>query len=235
MMRLDKYLADAGLGSRKEVKSLIKKKKVLVNNQLVTKDDYKVDENKDAVTVENKLVEYRQFHYFMLNKPQGVISATEDGKYKTVLNCIQEPFKDLFPVGRLDIDTEGLLLITNDGTLAHELLSPKKHVEKCYYLTIKEPLTNYHLEQIEKGIEIDQHEICKPARIELIDQHHALLWITEGKFHQVKRMIAACQSEVLYLKRLSMGPLKLDEQLELGDYRRLKEEEVSALLQLKEK
>lgn len=235
MMRLDKYLADAGLGSRKEVKNTIKKKKVSVDGQIITKDDFKLDENKAVVLVEGKPIEYHQFHYFMLNKPQGVISATEDGKHKTVLDCIEEPFKDLFPVGRLDIDTEGLLLITNDGALAHELLSPKKHVEKCYYLTIKEPLTKHHLEQLEKGIEIDQHEICKPARIELIDDYHALLWITEGKFHQVKRMIAACQSEVLYLKRLSMGPLKLDEQLKLGDYRRLTEDEISALLQLKEK
>lgn len=235
MMRLDKYLADAGFGTRKETKNLIKKKKVMVNDQLITKDDFKVDENKDRVSVEGILVEYHQFHYFMLNKPQGVISATEDGKHKTVLNCLQEPFKDLFPVGRLDIDTEGLLLITNDGALAHELLSPKKHVEKCYYLTIKEPLTQEHIEQIEKGIEIDQQEVCKPARIELIDDYHALLWITEGKFHQVKRMMQACQSEVLYLKRLTMGPLKLDENLKLGEYRRLTEEEIAALVQCKEK
>lgn len=235
MMRLDKFLAHTGFGTRKEVKQLIKKKQVTVNGVLCVTDDAKINENQDIIAVNQEEVLYRRYRYIMMNKPQGVISATDDQRQKTVLDLIDEPIRDLFPVGRLDIDTEGLLLLSNDGALAHELLSPKKHVQKCYYLEIKNPLSKEHIELIEKGIVIDQDEQCKPAQVEIIDDHQLKLWITEGKFHQVKRMILACDSEVVYLKRLSMGPLVLDDSLKLGDFRDCTEVEIQALLNYKSK
>lgn len=235
MMRLDKFLAHTGFGTRKEVKLLIKKKQVTVNGVLCVNDDAKINEEQDIIAVNQEEVVYRRFRYIMMNKPQGVISATDDSRQKTVLDLIAEPIKDLFPVGRLDIDTEGLLLLSNDGPLAHELLSPKKHVQKCYFLTITNPLTSEHIEQIEKGIVIDQNEQCKPAKVEIMDEHHLNLWISEGKFHQVKRMMLACNSEVVYLKRLSMGTLVLDESLKPGEFRDCTEAEIQALTNYKSK
>ncbi len=233
MMRLDKFLANSGLGTRKEVKQLIRKKAVKVNDELCLKEDVKIDELKDIICVHDQPIAYHEFRYLMLHKPSGVVSATEDNVHTTVLDLIDEKIKDLFPVGRLDIDTEGLLLLTNDGQLAHKLLSPKKHVDKCYYLESKEELFAHHFKLIEEGITIDQGIVCKPARIDKLSSHCYHLWISEGKFHQVKRMIQACDSEVTYLKRLSMGELKLDETLAKGDYRDCNEEEMAILMQYK--
>lgn len=229
MIRLDKLLCHAGYGTRKEVKKLIRAKAVAVNHQLVTKDDLKVDEVNDCVEVNGQRVVYSRFVYFMLNKPQGVISSTEDGPTKTVLDCLDEPYQDLFPVGRLDKDTEGLLLITNDGALAHHLLSPRHHVEKTYEVHLSNPLTREHLQMLKEGIRIDGDELCKPAVVQVLHDHLIHLTITEGKFHQVKRMMIACDSEVTFLKRLTMGSLVLDESLKTGQYRPLTEEEIAEL------
>lgn len=231
MMRLDKCLSHLGYGSRKDVKKIIRSGEVSINGIVCKKEDTKFDENMDELMIQGVEIVYQKFVYIMLNKPQGVISATEDGLHETVLNCIQDTTKGLFPVGRLDIDTEGLCLITNDGQLAHELLSPKKHVDKTYYVEISNPLTKEALQEIEKGITIDGDEKCKPAKVKQLDDHAIELTITEGKFHQVKRMMIACQSEVTYLKRISMGNLKLDEELELGQWRYLTDVELENLRQ----
>ena len=235
MIRLDKLLAQSGYGSRREVKQLIRKKAVTINGQTALKDDVKVDETADEIGVNGVIVRWQKFTYLMLNKPAGVISATEDARQKTVLDLIQAPIRDLYPVGRLDRDTEGLLLLTNDGPLGHALLSPKKHVAKQYAVEISAPLSTEAIERIENGVEIDGGERCRPAKIDVIDERHVLLTIMEGKFHQVKRMIAACGSEVVHLKRLSMGPLALDPTLAPGEYRECTEEEKEALVALRDR
>lgn len=229
MIRLDKMLANIGFGTRKEVKKIIKDKRVLVNDVLVTKDDFKIDENLDKVIVDGILIDYKKFVYIMLNKPDGYLSANEDGQYPTVFDLIDDKTKGLFCVGRLDIDTEGLLLITNDGDLAHNLLSPKKHVAKKYYVEISNPLTKEHIDMLENSKIILDDEVLKKAKVELINDHALYLTITEGKYHQVKRMISACQSEVTYLKRVAMGSLLLDPLLKVKEYRYLTDDEISQL------
>ncbi|MEG0076320.1 MAG: pseudouridine synthase [Anaerorhabdus sp.] len=231
MMRLDKCLCHLGYGTRKDVKKVIRSGVVSINGIVCKKEDTKFDEENDQLMIDGIDIIYQKFVYIMLNKPQGVISATEDGLHETVLNCIQDTTKGLFPVGRLDIDTEGLILLTNDGQLAHDLLSPKKHVDKTYYVEISEPLSKESIELIEKGITIDGDELCKPAKVKVLSDKAIELTITEGKFHQVKRMILACQSEVTYLKRISMGSLQLDEELELGQWRYLTNDELESLMQ----
>ena len=229
MIRLDKLLCHEGYGTRKEVKKLIRSKCVSVNHVIVTKDDLKVNELTDLVEVDGVQVKYSEFVCFMLNKPQGVISSTEEGPTKTVLDCLDEPYQGLFPVGRLDKDTEGLLLITNDGELAHHLLSPRHHVKKTYEVHLSCALSEGSIEMLENGITIDGNELCKPAEVQVLDDRLIHLTITEGKFHQVKRMMIACGSEVTFLKRLSMGPLKLDESLSTGSYRALHQHEIDEL------
>ncbi|MEG0168543.1 MAG: pseudouridine synthase [Anaerorhabdus sp.] len=231
MMRLDKCLCHLGYGTRKDVKKVIRSGVVSINGIVCKKEDTKFDEENDQLMIDGIDIIYQKFVYIMLNKPQGVISATEDGLHETVLNCIQDTTKGLFPVGRLDIDTEGLILLTNDGQLAHDLLSPKKHVDKTYYVEISEPLSKESIELIEKGITIDGDELCKPAKVKVLSDKAIELTITEGKFHQVKRIILACQSEVTYLKRISMGSLQLDEELELGQWRYLTNDELESLMQ----
>lgn len=230
MIRLDKFLAHAGLGTRKEVKQLIRSKRIKVNDQLVRNDDLKIDEQKDVVMLDDEPVNYEQTIYMMLNKPAGVISATYDEKQATVMDCFDEFIPlDAFPVGRLDIDTEGLLLITNDGALAHELLAPKKHVDKVYYVKLKESITDEGIKALEAGIQINEEECCAPASVNKISEKEIELTIHEGKFHQVKRMMHAIDNEVLYLKRLRMGSLQLDEALKCGEYRPLTKEEINGL------
>ena len=169
-------------------------------------------------------------HYYMLNKPQGVVSATMDNHDKTVLDLLKDaPGKDLFPVGRLDKDTEGLLLITNDGELSHNLLSPKKHVDKTYLVETRELVTSEMVQRLEQGVDIGEEKLTLPAKVKILEDKKIELTITEGKFHQVKRMLKAVENEVVYLKRLTMGSLVLDEKLALGEYRCLTEEEVSKL------
>lgn len=230
MMRLDKFLAHAGLGTRKEVKQLIRSKRIKVNDQLVRNDDLKIDEHKDVVMLDDEPISYEQTIYMMLNKPAGVISATFDEKQATVMDCFDEFIPlDAFPVGRLDIDTEGLLLITNDGALAHELLAPKKHVDKVYYVKLKEMIRDEGIKALEAGIQINDEECCAPASVKILSDYEIELTIHEGKFHQVKRMMHAIDNEVVYLKRLRMGTLQLDETLKCGEYRPLTKQEINDL------
>lgn len=235
-MRLDKFLVAVGLGSRTEVKGLLKKKAITVNGKVETQAKAQVDETKDQVAYQGQALRYENFVYYLLNKPAGVISATEDKTHKTVLDLLDDTarFKEVFPVGRLDKDTTGLLLLTNNGGLAHAMLSPKKHVDKVYEAEVAGLMTEADQTAFAKGIALSDHQ-CQPAKLEILelDREKELsrvqITIREGKFHQVKRMVAACGKEVLALKRLSMGPLVLDPRLEVGDYRRLTPEELKSL------
>lgn len=231
-VRLDKYLADMGLGTRAEVKKLMKKGSVAVNGEIVKKPEQKVDTQEDQVLLNGEPLVYEEFEYYMLNKPQGVVSATEDKRDKTVLELLpQKKRKDLFPVGRLDKDTEGLLLITNDGELAHRLLSPKKHVDKTYFVKLAKPLEEEGAKRLESGVDIGEAALTMPAVVqaEEPERTRVLITIREGKFHQIKRMFHAVDNEVVFLKRLSMGSLQLDEGLSPGEFRLLTEEEIMRL------
>lgn len=232
-IRLDKYLADMGKGTRSEVKKAIGKGLVRVNNEIVKKPETKLDTDSDHVLFDGVLVGYAQYEYYMLNKPAGVISATEDKREKTVIDLITEKKrKDLFPVGRLDRDTEGLLLISNDGELAHRLLSPSKHVDKVYYAKIDGKITIEDVEAFQQGVDIGEEKLTRPAKLRILKsgtQSEIELTICEGKFHQVKRMFQAVGKEVVYLKRLQMGTLILDESLKPGEYRELTEQEIADL------
>ena len=226
-MRIDKYLADQGMGTRNEIKKALKEGLVSVNGEIITKAGTHVSED-DTVMWDGMEISYQKYVYFMLNKPAGYISATS-GTVPIVMDLIAEPYKDMFPCGRLDKDTEGLLLITNDGPLAHDLLSPKKHVEKEYYVETENSIRQEDLDLFAKGIMIDNNETCKPAKGTLISEISCYLVITEGKFHEIKRMFEATGNKVTYLKRLRMKNLILDEALDLGEYRPLTEEEIQDL------
>ncbi|TWT26420.1 pseudouridine synthase [Planomicrobium sp. CPCC 101110] len=237
-MRIDKFLSNMGFGSRKEVKVLLKSKAVEVNGIVVRDPKVQVDEQSDTVEVNGEAVEYVKFIYLLLNKPAGVVSATEDNYDRTVIDLLKEEEKHFqpFPVGRLDKDTEGFLLLTNDGQLAHELLSPKKHVEKTYFAVIAGQVTSDDVKAFEKGVALEDGYVTKPGKLKILKSgpvSEIELTITEGKFHQVKRMFISVGKEVKYLKRLSMGPLSLDPALKLGQYRHLTVEEVELLKQRK--
>jgi len=230
MMRLDKMLAHMNYGSRKEVKELIRKGFVLVNGEVITDDDFKVDEINDEVIIADEKVEYKDKVYVMLNKPDGYISATFDNHDPTVIDLIDEyNYLNIFPVGRLDKDTHGLLLITNDGDLAHNLLSPKKHVDKKYYLKFDGNITEKGIKAFEEGIILDDGYKTMPAKLIDLGNNEAHVIIKEGKFHQVKIMMERIGCKVTYLKRIEFGSLKLDEALEEGQYRLLTEEELNNL------
>ena len=229
-MRLDKFLTNSGIGTRKEVKEILKKGKISVNSIFIKDGRIHINEKKDIIKYEDKVVGYKPFVYIMMNKPAGVVSATEDNHHKTVIDLLNDKYRtyDIFPVGRLDIDTEGLLLLTNDGVLSHNLLSPKKHVSKKYYVKIAKPLSENDVKILENGIKLEENFITKKAKVEIIsedlcenDDNQVYITISEGKFHQVKRMFKAVNNEVLYLKRVKMGNLSLDENLKLGEYREL--------------
>ncbi|MGV3465624.1 MAG: pseudouridine synthase [Heyndrickxia sp.] len=233
-MRLDKLLANVGYGSRKDVKKILKDGAVKVNQEVTKDGKIQVNPTKDSITIHGETVIYREFIYLMMNKPQGVISATEDYHDKTVIDLldIEDSVLNPFPVGRLDKDTEGLLLITNDGGLAHKLLSPKKHVPKTYFAVINGIVTDSDIDAFKKGVLLDDGYQTKPGDLKILKsgmRSDIELTITEGKFHQVKRMFEAVGKKVIYLKRISMGPLQLDDNLELGEYRELTEEEVEQL------
>lgn len=234
-LRIDKYLADMGIGTRSEVKQYIRKKQVQINGNYPKGPEQKVDPEQDIIFFQGKAISYIEMEYFMLNKPAGCVSATTDAKHKTVLDYIDtKKRKDLFPVGRLDIDTEGLLLITNDGALAHELLSPKKHVAKTYYAKVEGCVTSEDVVQFEKGVDIGEERLTLPAELKILtvspeDISEIELTIMEGKFHQVKRMFEAVGKKVIYLKRISMGDLVLDEALQPGEYRKLTAEEIEKI------
>ncbi len=230
-MRLDKYLSNAGVGSRSQVKVLIKKGLVCVNACKARSGDDVIDENKDVIICQGKRISLTKFRYFMLYKPAGVVSATEDNLDKTVLDCLaKEDRKDLFPVGRLDKDTTGLLLLTNDGELSHNLLSPRKHVDKTYYVTCKMTVTETQLDALRQGVDIGDDKKTLPALARIgRNKNELYLTIREGRFHQVKRMLQAVGNKVTALKRLSMGSLVLDENLAPGEYRPLTEAELRDL------
>lgn len=232
-LRLDKYLAEMNLGTRSEVKKLITKGQIQVNGAIVKKPELKLDPTSDRVQYQGREITYVIYEYYMLNKPSGVISATEDKRDTTVIDLIESrQRKDLFPVGRLDKDTEGLLLITNDGALAHRLLSPKKHVDKTYYAKISGEVTKEDIETFEKGVCIGEEKLTLPAKLVILKsdaESEIELTIQEGRFHQVKRMFQAVGKEVVYLKRLSMGSLSLDPSLKPGEYRKLTKEEMEQL------
>lgn len=232
-VRLDKYLADMGIGTRSEVKGYIRKGRVRVDGIIRKQPELKLDALTSEVSFDNQRVEYEALEYYMLNKPAGVISATADNFSKTVIELINcSPNKDLFPVGRLDKDTEGLLLITNDGDLAHRLLSPKKHIPKTYYARIKGRVTGEDIAAFHNGIKLEEDFTALPAELAVLqagEESEIEVTIYEGKFHQIKRMFGAAGKEVLYLKRLSMGSLKLDNSLKTGEFRKLTEEELKQL------
>lgn len=229
-MRLDKFLAEMGVGTRSQIKEMARKGRLRVNGETEKKPERKIVPGTDQVEADGRPVAYAAMEYYMLNKPQGVVSATEDGKYPTVVSLIHSALRrDLFPVGRLDLDTEGLLLITNDGALAHSLLSPKRHVDKVYYARIEGKLPPDAVRRMEEGLVLEDGTKTLPARLTIQGENEILLTIQEGKFHQVKRMFEALGTRVAYLKRLSMGPLRLDAGLLPGAYRPLTEEEISAL------
>lgn len=237
-MRLDKFLSDMGVGSRSELKRSIRKGLVTVNGQ-VQKDPGADVDTTSEISFDGNPVLYQSFEYYMMNKPAGVISASEDKRQKTVLDLMDSrKRKDLFPAGRLDRDTEGLLLITNDGQLAHRLLSPKHHVDKCYFVRVSGTLGEADVQRFADGIPYDEALTAMPAKLRILesgtDFSTAETTIQEGKFHQIKKMFAALGSgrEVVYLKRLSMGPLTLDPDLAPGEYRALTEEELAALKSL---
>ena len=222
-----------GAGTRSEVKKYVRQGLVTVDGEVVKKPEVKVEETKQTVMVGGKRIGYEKYEYYMLNKPQGVVSATTDSHDKTVVELIEDrKRKDLFPVGRLDKDTEGLLLITNDGELAHRLLSPKKHVDKVYYARVEGRVTEETVEKFRKGLDIGNTEFAKPSELKILKEDETSeieLTIQEGKFHQVKRMFHAVGMEVVYLKRLSMGELILVMELKPGEYRPLKANEVEKL------
>lgn len=237
-MRLDKFLVACAVGSRTEVKNFLKSGRVTVNGKKEKSAKLQIDEEIDEICFDGQKLDYEEFVYYMMNKPQGVISATEDPKHKTVLDLMDDyaRVKEVFPVGRLDIDTHGLLLLTNDGKLAHALLSPKRHVDKTYLAQINGVMTDTDVETFSKGIPLKDFT-CQPAKLELVsidtekDQSLVRVTIAEGKFHQVKRMVAYCGKEVVDLQRLTMGTLTLDEDLKRGEWRRLTKEELEGLLE----
>ena len=230
ILRLDKMLAHCGYGSRKEVKQLIRKGEVIVNGEIVYDDDLKVDSDKDDVIVFDENVNYQELVYIMLNKPSGVVSATFDFHKQTVIDLVSEYANyKIFPVGRLDIDTVGLLLITNDGMLCHNLLSPKSHVDKKYYVEFDGEFKDSYYKMFENGIVLDDGYKTLPGKIILNENNKAIVTIHEGKFHQVKRMFEALNMKVTYLKRISFGTLTLDENLNEGQYRLLTDKEIEDL------
>lgn len=232
VLRLDKYLADMSVGTRSEVKKYINNGKIKIND-IITKDSStKINPSQDIVSFDNNIINYIEFTYYMLNKPQGVVTAVKDFKDKTVMDLIESTAKNLSPVGRLDKDTEGLLLITNNGELAHNLLSPKKHVDKEYYVLSKSPLSDEDMIKLETGVYIEKDKLSAPAKIKKGDEINSYyLTIQEGKFHQVKKMFHGVKNEVIFLKRIRMGSLCLDQSLMPGQYRPLSENEIRYLIE----
>ena len=231
MLRLDKWLAEMTEGSRAEVKKWIRQGRVYVNETKVQRPETKLDPDRDQVTLDGEQIIYEQFCYYMLNKP-----ATTDREHKTVIDLLQEAnTQDVFPVGRLDIDTEGLLLLTNDGALAHDLLSPRKHVDKTYFVRIAGNLSDADVKQLEQGMDIGDEKLTLPAKVSCLEQfpeeqeQTVTIKLREGRYHQVKRMFAKVGHPVLYLQRVSMGTLTLDDSLNTGEYRELTADEIAAL------
>lgn len=226
-MRLDKFLVECGIGSRTEVKKVLASGMIRVNGVIAKTPKEHVDENKDKITFNNKELEYKEFRYYVMHKPSGYITATEDIREKTVMEILPDWVikKDLFPVGRLDKDTEGLLLFTNNGQLSHDLLSPKKHVDKTYEVHLRDCILNEHIEKLEEGVIILDNYFTKESKVNKINEKIIHLTITEGKYHQVKEMLKAVGNEVVYLKRISFGNLQLGD-LQKGEVIEITIEEI---------
>ena len=235
--RVDKVLSNMGFGSRREIKEKMKKKLVTVNGEMISDPGFKVDPDEDKIIIEGEEVFYRKYIYLMMNKPQGVVSATFDNHDQTVIDLLPFDYKafDPAPVGRLDKDTVGFLLITNDGELNHKLLSPRSHVDKVYYAYLEKEASEEDISAFEKGVVLSDGYKCMPAGLKIGEEDKKEVYVTlrEGKFHQVKRMFHARDNEVTYLQRIAFGPLSLDEELEEGDFRELTEEELEALINVK--
>lgn len=233
-LRLDKFLSNQMNISRNDAKELIKKRLVIVNNETAKLFDMKIDPEKDSVSAEGKAVTYREHIYIMLNKPAGVVCATRDKLSETVLELIPEELRreGLFPAGRLDKDTVGFVLITDDGGFAHDILSPKKHVDKKYFAVLEKNITEHDIDLLKSGITIEAGEKCLPAEaVTAGKQNEIFLTLREGKYHQVKRMAEALENKVLFLKRISIGGLALDESLKEGECREITKEELEMLLE----
>lgn len=227
-MRLDKLLALHGYGTRSHVKEIIKASRVKVNTMIITNPAYKIDENKDMVVVDNHILAHQKNVYYMLNKPAGYICAHRDHRYPSVLDLLEDQRKDLIMVGRLDVDTEGLLLICNDGLFSHHVSHGKQPIFKEYYVELEKPFDSKWIAIIEAGMMLDDERL-KPGFLTILAETKILLSISQGKYHQVKRMMKACDNEVLYLKRTKIGQLSLDDQLEVGQYRQLTQNELDAI------
>lgn len=239
-LRLDKLLSNFGFGTRKEIKQMAKQGMIIVDGKIIKDASMRVDPVASVISANGKILKYRKNIYLMMNKPAGVISATWDTSHRTVIDILPEEYRcfNLFPVGRLDIDTEGLLLLTDDGKMAHFLLSPKRHVPKKYYALVEGYVDEQDIKMFNEGIELDDGYKTLPAKLEIIRQglySEVYVTIHEGKFHQIKRMFAGCGKKVKFLKRLQMGPLKLDETLMPGHARELTSSEISYLEELQHK
>ncbi len=229
IQRLDKFLSNQLGITRSEAKELIKKRVVTVNGTVGKLFDMKIAPEKDVICSEGKEISYRRHIYIMMNKPQGVVCSTKDGESKTVLELLPDNIRrdGLFPAGRLDKDTEGFVFITDDGQLAHNILSPRHHVEKTYFARLEKTADKNDIAAFEKGLEIDGGDVCMPAKLEILrDPHEVLITVKEGMYHQIKRMAEARGNKVLYLKRISIGGVRLDEKLGLGEYREMLHKEV---------
>lgn len=227
MERLDKIISSQTKYSRKEIKELIRKKRVLVNNLVISKSDIKIDSNIDIITIDNEVLKFKKNIYLMLNKPKGYVSATEDKLDKTVLDLVPSEFshRNLFPAGRLDKDTTGLMIITDDGKFAHNILSPQKHIKKTYKVTIDIPITNEMVLGFKNGVMLNDGE-CKTASLEIISEYTGIVILTEGRYHQIKRMFGCFGAKVVELERIGMGSFTLPNNLKLGECRELTEVEL---------
>ncbi len=232
LLRLDKILADMGVGSRREIKALIRNGRVAVNGDVAVSGDIKLEAEKARISVDGVTVEYKQFRYVMLNKPAGYVCASEDRRERTVMELLDAQLRrqGLFSVGRLDKDTEGLLILTNDGDYAHRVISPKSNISKRYYAKVEGILDKSDSEKMREGLVLADGTKCLPAELEILSENECVISVSEGKYHQVKRMLASRGKRVLYLKRLSIGGLSLDEKLDPGRWRDLAEEEIALSL-----
>lgn len=234
LIRIDKMLSNMGFGSRKQVKELVKYGAVQVNGVVVKDSATRINTEEQSVVVNGEVVEYKEFIYIMMNKPKGVISATEDDYgHTTVLDLLDDYYLHFKPscAGRLDIDTEGLMILSNDGQLIHNIISPKKEIVKKYYCLLDSVITDKDIQEFEKGIKLADGYICLPAKLEKLDDKEAFVYITEGKFHQVKRMFYARRNNVRYLKRVQIGGLELDNDLKVGEYRELTQVEIDKIFE----
>ena len=229
-MRLDKYIVESGLATRTEVSKAAKSGAITVNGQVVRHASNHIDPVIDTVTYCGKQVVWREFTYIMLNKPEGYVSATDDDKFPTVLELLPDELRriGLFPCGRLDKNTLGLMILTNNGPLAHKLLAPKNHVDKKYFFNVKFPLSDNDIKELEAGVDIGGY-MTAPCKVELVDEKSGYITLTEGKYHQIKLMAEAVHNQITYLERVTFGPISLDEKLERGEWRHLSEQEQSAL------